>query len=112
MNRRAYALPLIALLGLAAGNTVASANDTLLIDRANKLTAAAPTRGQTTRQVVARFGEPLQKMAPEGGQKKQWPAINRWVYADFTVYFEKDRVIDVVANKASPEEIGPKAPIK
>jgi hypothetical protein len=30
----------------------------------------------------------------------------------FTVYFEKSRVIDVVANKADAEEIGPKPPIQ
>jgi hypothetical protein len=28
------------------------------------------------------------------------------------VYFEKNRVIDVVANQAGPEEIGPKPPIR
>ena len=110
MNRRIFALPFAALIGCVATNAVSA--DTLLIDRANKLATAAPVRGQTAQQVVARFGEPLQKLNPEGGQKKQWPVINRWVYADFTVYFEKNRVIDVVANKASPDEIGPKPPIR
>ena len=37
---------------------------------------------------------------------------SRWAYPAFTVYFEKNRVIDVVANQASPQEIGPKPPIR
>ena len=36
------------------------------------------------------------------------PAIDRWVYPAFTVYFEQGRVIDAVANKAGADEIGPK----
>ena len=51
-------------------------------------------------------------MDPRGGQKRQWPTINRWVYPAFTVYFEKQRVIDVVARQASPDEVGPKPPIR
>jgi len=109
MTRRALALPLIALLGLA-GTACA---DTLLIERAQeKPAAAAPARGQSAADVEARFGAPQQKLDPRGGQKRQWPVIQRWVYPGFTVYFEKSRVIDVVLNKASAEEIGPKPPIR
>lgn len=109
MNRRAFALPLIALLGLAG----TAAADTLLIDRAQEKPAETlPVRGQTAQQVEARFGAPQQKLEPRGGQKRQWPTIHRWVYPAYTVYFEKNRVIDVVANQAGAEEIGPKPPIK
>ena len=108
MSRRVLVLPLIALLGLS-GPALA---DTLLIERAQETPAAAPVRGQTAAEVEARFGAPQQKLEPRGGQKQQWPTINRWVYPDFTVYFEKNKVIDVVANKASPNEIGPKPPIR
>ena len=108
MNRRAFALPLIALLGLA-GPAFA---DTLLIERVQDQPAAAPVRGQSAADVEARFGAPQQKLEPRGGQKRQWPVIQRWVYPGFTVYFEKSRVIDVVLNKASAEEIGPKPPIR
>lgn len=86
---------------------------TLLIQRvAHEDKNAWPTRGQTMAEVETKFGAPNQKLAPIGGQKRQWPAIHRWVYPECTVYFEKNRVIDVVANKASAEEIGPKPPIK
>jgi hypothetical protein len=109
MNRRLYAVPLFALLCCAG----AAGADTLLIERVQEKPAVAlPVRGQTAAQVEARFGAPQQKLEPRGGQKSQWPVINRWVYADFTVYFEKSRVIDVVANQAGPDEIGPKPPIR
>ncbi len=109
MNRRALALPLTALLAVAGS----AGADTLLIDRAQEKPAAAmPVRGQTAADVETRFGAPQQKLEPRGGQKRQWPVIQRWVYPAFTVYFEKNRVIDVVANKAGPEEIGPKPAIR
>ena len=109
MSRRTYALPLLALLGLSSP----AGPDTLLIDRTKDLPAGAvPVRGQTTAQVESRFGAPQQKLEPRGGQKRQWPTINRWVYPNFTVYFEKNKVIDVVANQASADEVGPKPPIR
>ena len=93
--------------------TTVTETSTLLIERAQEENQAAmPARGQTMAQVEAKYGAPSEKLAPQGGQKRQWPQINRWVYPTFTVYFEKSRVVDVVANKASAEEIGPKPPIK
>lgn len=108
---RARATPLIALLALFAFAGMSSA-ETLLIERVQEENPAAmPARGQTMTQVEARHGAPVQRMDPRGGQKRQWPTINRWVYPAFTVYFEKNRVIDVVLNQAGPGEIGPKPPI-
>ena len=108
MKTSIAALPLIALLAVAG---TASA-ETLLIERVQQEPAASlPLRGQSMAQVEARFGAPAERMDPRGGQKSQWPTINRWVYPEFTVYFEKNRVIDVVANKATTAEIGPKPPI-
>lgn len=102
-------LPLLALLAFAAP---ASA-DTLLIERTQRLDqAAVPARGASMAQVEARYGAPAQRLDPRGGQKSQWPTINRWSYPQFTVYFEKDRVIDVVANQAMSSEIGPKPPVR
>ena len=87
--------------------------DTLLIERAQEKPAGAlPARGESMGQVQARFGAPQERLEPRGGQKRQWPTINRWVYPAFTVYFEKQRVIDVVANQAGPDEIGPKPPVR
>lgn len=109
MKSRRAAIPLFALLALASAATA----ETLLIERVQEeQKLALPTRGQNMSQVEARFGAPSQRMDPRGGQKRQWPTINRWMYPAFTVYFEKSRVIDVVANQAGPQEIGPKPPIR
>jgi hypothetical protein len=109
MKHRIAAVPLFALLAFAG----AASADTLLIERVQEENQATlPDRGQTMAQVEASYGAPAQKLEAEGGQKRQWPTINRWVYPSFTVYFEKNKVIDVVANKADAGEIGPKPPIR
>ena len=104
-------LVLAACLAIAAVSSPAAA-DVLLVDRAQASGTAMPARGQTMQQVEARFGAPSNRLDPRGGQKRQWPTINRWVYPTFTVYFEKNRVIDAVANQASPTETGPKPAIR
>ena len=109
MKSSIAAVSLLALLGTAG---VAGA-ETLLIQRVQaESTAAQPQRGQSMAQVEARFGAADQRLEPRGGQKRQWPTINRWVYPTFVVYFENDKVIDVVAHQSSPNELGPKPPIR
>jgi hypothetical protein len=104
--RTASLLALFVLAGTASA-------ETLLIDRVQQENKAAlPTRGMTMAQVEARFGAPADRLDPRGGQKHQWPTINRWSYPAFTVYFEKNKVIDAVANKADETEIGPKPAIR
>lgn len=84
--------------------------DTLLIERVRDEPGNLPSRGMTMAQVEARFGAPVDRLDPRGGQKRDWPTINRWVYPAFTVYFERTRVIDAVMTKADPDEVGPKPP--
>ncbi|MCD9026971.1 hypothetical protein LDO26_01915 [Luteimonas sp. BDR2-5] len=87
--------------------------DTLLIDRSRQTAnMAVPTRGMSMAQVEASFGAPAERLDPRGGQKRQWPTINRWVYPAFTVYFENSRVIDTVVNQAAASEVGPKPAIR
>lgn len=50
-----------------------------------------PEAGISQQQVLKQLGEPSNKIAPVGQ-----PAISRWVYSGFTVYFEKQRVIHSV----------------
>ncbi len=52
-----------------------------------------PGRGMSMETVLNRFGEPLEKY-PAVGE----PPITRWVYKDFTVYFESQFVIHAVVN--------------
>ena len=107
MNRFARVVPLLAMLAVSAGSA-----ETLLIQRVQEEDKAAlPARGMSMAQVEARFGAPTDRLDPRGGQKRQWPTINRWSYPGFTVYFEKDKVIDAVASKADETEVGPKPPI-
>lgn len=108
MNRFARVVPLLALLAASAVSA-----ETLLIERVQEENQSAlPSRGMSMAQVEARFGAPTDRLDPRGGQKRQWPTINRWSYPGFTVYFEKNKVIDAVANKADATEVGPKPPIR
>ena len=100
-----FAALALALPGLACA-------ETLLIERVQEETMALPARGMSMEQVQARFGAPADRLDPRGGQKQQWPTINRWRYPNFVVYYEKNKVIDAVAVRADPTEIGPKPPIR
>ena len=109
MNHRITALLSAALLALP----LSASAETLLIERVQDENAVAlPTRGLSMAEVEARHGAPADRMDPRGGQKSQWPTIHRWVYPQFTVYFEQNRVIDAVLNKADPTEVGPKPAIR
>lgn len=95
-------------LGLGAAASGPASADTLLIERAQSESIPLPARGMSMAQVEARFGAPSEKRAPVGGQQPQWPPITRWVYPQFSVYFENERVVDAVVNQATPLETGPK----
>ena len=114
MIRRFRAVPALTSLALALLAFAGAASaETLLIQRVQEEPRVAlPTRGMNMGQVEARYGAPTSRLDTRGGQKRQWPTINRWVYPGFTVYFEKSKVIDVVANKSDANEIGPKPAIR
>ena len=95
------------LAALAAGSPAHA--DTLLVDRVKQERGQAfPSRGMTMAQVERHYGAPHDKLVPAGGDAPRHPTINRWVYDNYIVYFERDRVIDSVAARATPDEIGPK----
>jgi len=100
------ALPVLLALGAAAGA------ETLLVERVQDEPSALPARGLTMDAVRARYGEPSDRLEPRGGQKAQWPVIHRWSYPAFTVYFERDVVIDAVVHRASATETGPLPPVR
>jgi hypothetical protein len=50
-----------------------------------------PGRGMHMDQVEAKFGTPKEKIPAVGN-----PPISRWVYDNYTVYFERDIVLDSV----------------
>ncbi len=55
-----------------------------------------PTRGLTMAQVEQRFGEPQEKLPAVGK-----PPITRWVYGNYTVYFEHQYVLHSVVHHGS-----------
>ena len=113
MNHRSASRALAVLLGGAVLVPFGAGADTLLIDRVkSEQSLPLPTRGLSMADIEARYGAPEERLDPRGGQNPQWPVINRWVYPSFIVYFEKNKVIDVVAHQASPGEVGPKPPIR
>jgi hypothetical protein len=91
-NRRMLAA---AILGLTTAATAWA--DVLLIERTEQAQrASVPTNGLTMAQVEARFGAPSERMPPVAGYKPAHPAITRWRYPAFMVYFENQRVISTV----------------
>ena len=71
-----------------------------------------PDKGMSMSQVMARYGEPVQKHGTVGGASKWQPPITRWDYAAFSVVFENDKVIDAVVPEQPPpiypsEELAP-----
>jgi hypothetical protein len=55
-----------------------------------------PKRGSTMDEVEKRFGAPATRHATVGGSSPQQPPITRWDYNGFSVFFERDRVIESV----------------
>lgn len=88
---------------------LAASADVLLMQRVQQeRSASLPSRGMSMSQVEGRFGAPAAKLDARGGDSPHHPVINRWEYADFIVYFERDRVIDAVMKRAEANELGPK----
>ncbi len=61
---------------------------------AQTLSFTLPGRGMTKDTVEERFGTPSERIHAIGE-----PPISRWVYGNFTVYFEYDHVVHAVLHK-------------
>ena len=86
-----------AVAGLTILSSVSA--DVLLIERTEQAQRAAlPRNGLTMAQVEANYGTPSEKLPPVAGYKPAHPAITRWRYPGYTVYFENQRVISSVLN--------------
>ena len=84
--------PVVALL--AAGWSLEGAAAMRVGAMAETSSVATPRNGITKQDVEKRFGAPEER-APAVGE----PPISRWVYKDYTVYFEADRVIHSVVHE-------------
>lgn len=88
-----------ALIGMMG---VAVAGDVLLIEKVReRLLRDLPGNGLTMSQVEERYGSPNEKR-PAVGE----PPITRWIYDDYSVFFEYDLVIEsVVRHEAILREL-------
>jgi hypothetical protein len=99
MNLKPVLAMLCALAGTAAVAPVVHA-DTLLMNVEAEHAHDLPQRGLTMAQVEKRYGAPLEKLPVRGGDTPKHPPINRWRYAGYTVYFERNIVIHSVLDHA------------
>ena len=90
MRYRYLLLAAVLASGLAGAETIA-VDSGIAVKESDVVT---PTRGMTMDQVAIKFGTPVTKVPAVGK-----PAISRWEYPGFVVYFEAEHVIhSVVAN--------------
>jgi hypothetical protein len=111
MFKHRFSLPLLAALVIGAGGLVlprAAHADNLLIHRVQQEKGMnLPARGMSMAQVEKRYGAPLRKLQPRGGDTKKHPVINRWEYSNFIVYFERNHVIHAVLNTPAGNNLHP-----
>lgn len=69
---------------------------------ADPTTASKPSRGQSVQAVQHLYGEPSKKHAAVGGDHPKHPAITRWDYPGFSVFFEHGHVVDAVVPGKPP----------
>jgi hypothetical protein len=111
-------LPLIVALAAAAGlatpqpadaaQSRTQHGDSLLVHRVQQEKGMnLPRRGLSMAQVEKTWGAPQRKLSPRGGDTKKHPAINRWEYSNFIVYFEHDHVIHSVLNTPAGNNTDP-----
>ncbi len=100
MADKSYAVPslaslLLVVLGLHA--SVVHAETIVTDDQVSLVQSdvARPARGMTMQTVESKFGTPAERHPAVGT-----PAITRWDYQNFSVFFENDRVIHAVVTSA------------
>lgn len=77
--------------------SVATAGDILLIEKVEERQSRdLPGNGLTMNQVESRYGSPIEKRSAVGD-----PPITRWVYPDYSVFFEHNLVIESVVRHAA-----------
>ncbi len=81
-------LILIATLQVNAQVVKTPSNDAVVVTNSN-----VPQRGMTKAQVESYFGQPNSQLGPVG-----IPAIYRWDYGNYSVFFENNHVIHAVAH--------------
>ena len=83
-----------AILLLSLSNVCLAESVTVQVgQQGDAKTVKRPARGSSSAQVIERFGSPTQQ-SPSVGE----PPISRWVYDNFTVFFDGNYVIHSVVH--------------
>jgi hypothetical protein len=85
----------LCLINLGTVSPVSASSESIIVSQQSQQTVRKPNNGESMTQVQQSFGEPVERAAAVGE-----PPITRWRYAEFTVYFEHDRVIHAVAHRS------------
>lgn len=64
---------------------------------------AMPRKGETMAEVTKAFGQPKTKHKPTGGDSPRQPVITRWDYENFSVVFEKNKVVNSINPQQPPK---------
>lgn len=81
------------LIGLSSNLAAEEVNIPTPSSETTEYSIQLPGRGMTMEMVQKRFGDAKEKFSAVGE-----PPITKWVYKDFTVYFESEFVIHAVVN--------------
>ena len=94
INGLIVGLALHGAFALSAEHDRKANGDTLEMPASSAGESNLPTRGTGMAQVEMRWGTPQSRLQAVGD-----PPITRWIYGDFTVYFEHNLVIHSVRHK-------------
>lgn len=103
MLRNLSIIVVLAVAGAGGGwMPIPAQADVLLIEEVReRMRRDLPENGLTRQQVEQRYGAPNERRAPVGE-----PPITRWIYDDYSVYFEYDLVIESVLHRGAVLERG------
>ncbi len=91
---RVFAVVFSVLLWSGFGTDLARADVLLIEEVRERMLRDLPTNGMSAAEVERSYGSPRERHAPIGE-----PPITRWVYEDYSVYFEYDVVIESVLHR-------------
>ena len=94
MSKIANSFILFFLIVAGATLSIPAYADRLSINNGVSRDNNMPARGATMKIVAGSLGMPIKKIPAVGK-----PAISRWQYAAFTVYFENNRVLHSVVSR-------------
>lgn len=93
---RVFAVVFSVLLCGGLGTDHARADVLLIEEVRERMLRDLPSNGMSAVEVERRYGSPRERHAPVGE-----PPITRWVYQDYSVYFEYDIVIESVLHRGA-----------